>query len=70
MLNHKNSKENLRQNLIDAGIDKRVINIIMSDDLLDSEKKIQTMEVLTIMYPNLSDCDAIMYALYIGEILK
>lgn len=70
MSNHKNSKENLRQNLIDAGIDKRVINIIMSDDLLDSEKKIQTMEVLTIMYPNLSDCDAIMYALYIGEILK
>ena len=70
MSNHKNSKENLRQNLIDAGIDKRVINIIMSDDLLDSEKKIQTMEVLTIMYPNLSDCDAVMYALYIGEILK
>ena len=70
MSNHKNSKENLRQNLIDAGIDTRVINIIMSDDLLDSEKKIQTMEVLTIMYPNLSDCDAIMYALYIGEILK
>ncbi len=65
-----NHKETLRQNLKDAGIQNRVINLILSDNLLDSEKKIQTMEVLTIMYPNLSDSDAIMYALYIGEILK
>ena len=65
-----NHKETLRQNLKDAGIQNRVINLILSDNLLDSEKKIQTMEVLTIMYPNLSDSDAIMYALYIGDILK
>lgn len=70
MLNQKINKQKLRQNLKDAGIDNRIINLITSNDLLDTQKKVKTMEVLTIMYPSLTDCDAIMYALYIGEILK
>ncbi|MBQ0110649.1 MAG: hypothetical protein KBS41_01805 [Oscillospiraceae bacterium] len=60
----------LRKNLAKAGIEERVINLITSGDLLNTPERVKTMEVLVLMHPKLSECDAVMYALYIGGILK